>query len=118
MRELIKSGKSNLLGQSGNAVERLIVGLPDSPSGRSLRESLARSASDFSIADFVSIPDDVVLYLEIENLCLSTVLARLTEGQPWLRQLAHKLVSRVDVAWPGLNETAETGGIIEGGDDF
>jgi hypothetical protein len=118
MRELIESGKSTLLGQPSNEVERLIVGLPDSPAGRSLRESLAKSASDFSIADFVSIPDDVVLYLDIENLCLSSVLARLTAEQPWLTQLAHKLVSRIDVAWPGLREITETGRLIEGGDDF
>jgi len=116
--ELIRSGKSTLFGQARNGTESLIVGLPDSPAGRSLRESLAKSASDLPISDIVSIPDDVVLCLEIENQCFSSVLAKLTKEQPWLTELAPKLVSRQDVAWPDLAQTAETGKLIEGGDDL
>jgi len=87
--------------------------MPESPSGRSLRESLAKSVSLLSIADFVSIPDDVVFCLEIENLSFYSVLARLVSGQPWLTDLAPKLVTREDVAWPDLARSAEMGKIIE-----
>ncbi len=118
VRELIEAGKSTLLGHPRNAAQRLIVGLPDSPSGRSLRESLAKSASELSISDFVSIPDDVVFCLEIENLSFSSVLAKLVSGQPWLTDLAPKLVSREDVDWPELAQTAEMGKLIEGSDDL
>ena len=118
VRELIEAGKSTLLGHPRNAAQRLIVGLPDSPSGRSLRESLAKSASELSISDFVSIRDDVVFCLEIENLSFSSVLAKLVSGQPWLTDLAPKLVSRADVDWPELAQTAEMGKLIEGSDDL
>ena len=66
----------------------------------------------------MSIPDDVVLCLEIEDLSFSSVLAGLASGQPWLTELAPKLVSRQDVAWPELTRTAETGSLGEGGDDL
>ena len=56
--------------------------------------------------------------LEIENLSFSSVLAELASGQPWLTDLAPKLVSRQDVAWPELARTAEMGKLIEGGDDL
>ncbi len=118
VRELIEAGKSTLLGHHRSAAERLVVGLPDSPAGRSLRECLATSASDPSIAGFISIPDDVVLCLEMENLCFSSVLAKLASEQPWLTELAPKLVSREDVAWPDLTRTAEPWKLIEGGDDL
>jgi eukaryotic-like serine/threonine-protein kinase len=118
VRELIRAGKSILHGHASNAAGRLILGLPSSPSGRSLRESLAKSASELSITDFVSIPDDVVFCLEIENLSFYSVLAKLVSGQPWLTDLAPKLVSREDVDWPELTCTAEMGKLVEGGDDL
>ena len=46
------------------------------------------------------------------------MLAGLASGQPWLTELAPKLVSRQDVAWPELARTAETGSLTEGGDDL
>jgi hypothetical protein len=118
VRELIQTGKSTLLGQPKNADGRLIVGLPGSPSGRSLRESLTKSASELSISDSVSIPDDVVFCLEIEDLSFSSVQAGLVSEQPWLTDLAPKLVSRKDVAWPDLARTAGMGRVIQGGDDL
>ncbi len=118
LRELIRAGMSTLLGHPRNAAQRLILGLPDSPSGRSLRERLAKSESELPISDFVSIPDDVVFCLEIENLSFSSVQAKLVAGQPWLTDLAPKLVSREDVDWPELAHTTEMGRLVEGGDDL
>ncbi len=118
VEKLIQTGKATILTQPKNTDRRLIVGLPGSPSGRSLREGLAKSASELSISDSVSIPDDVVLCLEIENLSFSSVLAGLASGQPWLTELAPKLVSRQDVAWPDLTRKLVTGSLTEGGDDL
>ena len=118
VKELIQAGKSTLLGHPENAARRLVVGMPESPSGRSLRESMAGSASVLASADFVSIPDDVVFCLEIEDLSFSSVLARLVSRQPWMTELAPKLVTREDIAWPELTRTAEMGRLIERGDDL
>jgi hypothetical protein len=100
--ELLHSWKSTTFGSPERACRRLIVGTPASPSGRSLRECLAKSASAPSHFDFVTIPDDVVLCLELDNVSIAAVAADLVSGQSWLADLAPKLVSRKDVSWPWL----------------
>jgi hypothetical protein len=56
----------------------------------------------------VTIADDVVLCLEIENQSFSSVAAGLVAARPWISELAPKLVSRIDVAWSGLNNSVHT----------
>src|SRR5205823_1575833 len=58
--ELRKCLKSAAFRSELRANRRIVVGTPGSPSGRSLRESLARS-STLERADFVTIPEDFVL---------------------------------------------------------
>ena len=115
-RDLIELVNPTVLRRSETgAEERLIVGLPDSPWGRSLCERLAKSANELSISAFVSIPDDIVFCLEIEKMRFSAVLRKLISGQPWLTDLAPKLLSREDVDWPDLKLAAEMRTRIEEG---
>ena len=55
VEKLIETAKSTILAQNTDTVRRLIVCLPGSPSGRSLRESLEKLASELPISDSVSI---------------------------------------------------------------
>jgi hypothetical protein len=103
--ELVRSWKTATFSFPDGGAQRLVAGVPGSPSGRSLRESLMKSADALSIAEFVTIPDDVVLCLEAENISFASVSAELVEGQPWLAQLATRLVSRIDMDWAGLAGT-------------
>jgi hypothetical protein len=84
----------------------MVVALPSSPSGRSLKEGLAsmKAASLVaeaapSVVEFITIPDDIVLCLELEIESLPSVAAALIAEQPWLAELAPRLVSRKDVPW-------------------
>jgi hypothetical protein len=81
---------------------RIVVGTPGSPSGRSLRERLAASSA-IGIAEFVTIPEDVVICLELENLRLSSLAAGLVSGQSQLVDLAARLKTREDVDWLPLD---------------
>ena len=92
--------------------------MPESPLGPQFAGEHGEVGERAAIAEFVSIPDDVVFCLEIENLSFSSVLARLVSRQPWLTELAPKLVTREDIAWPELTRTAELGRLIERGNDL
>jgi hypothetical protein len=103
--ELIEFWRTSTTGLTQCPDQRVILALPGSPSGRSLRESLASTATDPRITDYVTIPDDVVLCAELENLSFSSVAAHMVSAHPWIAELAPKLVSRQDVAWADLCET-------------
>jgi hypothetical protein len=103
--ELARLWKTEMLGFPEHASQCLFVGTPGSPSGRSLRDSLIKSASSLSNSVFVTIPDDIVLCLEVEDLSFASVSAELIGGQPWLAVVAPKLVSRIDIDWAELTGT-------------
>jgi serine/threonine protein kinase len=103
--ELVRRWQSASPGNCYRAGERLVLATPGNPSGRSLRECLAKTAGGLEFADFVTVPDDVVICLELENINLQVVADDLVSGQPWLAGLAAKLVTRIDVDWPGLDPT-------------
>jgi eukaryotic-like serine/threonine-protein kinase len=103
--ELARLWKSALFGFPEYAAQRLLVGTPDSPSGRSLREGLMKSAGFLSNSEFLTIPDDIVLCLEVQDLSFASVLAELIGGQSWLAEVAPKLVSRIDIDWAELAGT-------------
>src|SRR5207248_4284742 len=92
----------------GRAPRRVVVATPGSPSGRSLRESLGDAPE---IADLVTIPEDVVLCLELEDLSLAAAAADLVAGQPLLADLARKLATRDDVDWTSVRARSEASGI-------
>ena len=56
-----------IAGLAGRPYQRLVVATPGSPAGRSLREGLASAISEPPVPDTVTIADDVVLCVEIEN---------------------------------------------------
>ncbi len=94
-----------IAGLAGRPGQRLVVATPGSPAGRSLREGLASAVSEPSVPHCVTIADDVVLCLEIENQSFTSVAAEMVAARPWISELAPKLVSRIDVAWRGLNNS-------------
>jgi hypothetical protein len=57
----------------------------------------------------VTIADDVVFCVEIENLSFSSVAAEMVAARPWISELAPKLVSRIDVTWSGLESSLHSG---------
>jgi hypothetical protein len=116
VNELARLWKTAILGFPGHAAQRLFVGTPDSPSGRSLREGLMKSASLLSNSVFVTIPDDVVLCLEVEDLSFASVASELIGGQPWLAEVAPKLVSRMDIDWAELSGSKRIVKIIDDGE--
>jgi hypothetical protein len=93
LRKCLKSAAFNTEEGGGR---RIVVGTPGSPSGRSLRERLAES-NTIAVAEFVTIPEDVVVCLELEDLSLSSAAADLVSGQPLLVDLAGKLMMRQDL---------------------
>jgi eukaryotic-like serine/threonine-protein kinase len=103
VNEVLRRWQSAQFGNPHGAREGLVVATPGNPSGRSLRECLARSADGLRIAQFVTVPEDVVFCLELEDLSLPALAADLVSGQAWLAGLASKLVTRNDVDWPGLD---------------
>jgi len=107
--ELMACYRSSTSGLAERPGQRLTVALPRSRFGRSLRESLALALAPAAlpIANFVKIPDDIVLCLEWEEWSFTSVAAALFSAQAWLAELAPKLVTRNDVAWTELSETAE-----------
>jgi len=105
VNELARLWKTAISSFPEHARQRLFVGTPASPSGRSLRESLMKSASPLSNSVFVTIPDDIVLCLEAEDLSLESAAAELIQGQPWLAEVAPKLFSRMDIDWAELTGT-------------
>ena len=94
-----------IAGLAGRPGHRLVVATPGSPAGRSLREGLASAISEPSVPNCVTIADDIVLCLEIENQSFTSVAAEMVAARPWISELAPKLVSRIDVAWRGLNNS-------------
>jgi hypothetical protein len=94
------------------------VGTPCSPSGRSLRESLAQSSVLPTIAEDIAIADDVVLCVEQENLSLAATAERIVADQPWLADLAPKLVTRHDVVWSGLERAGAVAPQVESGENL
>jgi hypothetical protein len=99
--ELRKCLKSSVFRTPGAGGRRLVVCTPGSPSGRSLRERLAASNS-IEVDEFVTIPEDVAICLEIENTGLASIAAGLTSGQSLVVDLAGKLMTREDVTWTAL----------------
>jgi len=118
VNELARSWKTAMFGFPEHAAQRLVVGIPGSPSGRSLHESLMKSATFLSSSEFVTIPDDIVLCLEGEDLSFASVSAGLVGGQPWLAEVAAKLVSRIDIDWTELAGTETIVKVIDGGEDL
>jgi hypothetical protein len=118
LRELAAAYRSLTGGLPALPQPRVIVGTPCSPSGRSLRESLAQSSSLPTIAEDIAIADDVVLCVEQENLSLAATADGLVARQPWLAELASKLVTRRDVLWTGLGRAGAVASQVDSGEDL
>ena len=114
--ELIEFWKKTTPETADRPDQRVILALPSSPSGRSLREGLANTATATFVTDHVAIPDDIVLCVEFEDLSFSSVAASMGSAHSWIAELAPKLVSRKDVAWADLFETPGRGSDKRGED--
>ena len=103
--ELIEFWRTTSPKGSESSQTRATLALPPSPTGRSLRESLANKSALSFVTDCVAIPDDIVLCVESDDLSFATVAADMVSEHPWIESLAPKLVSRKDVDWVNLLET-------------
>jgi hypothetical protein len=118
IRDLAAAWRSLTPGLPEAPRQRLTVSTPCSPSGRSLRERLASSSTFPADAEFVAIPDDIVLCLELEELNLASAAAAIVARQPWLAELAPKLVTRHDIPWTGLDRAEAVLARPESGEDL
>jgi hypothetical protein len=103
LRQLIEQAKPPLRFEGSK--EHLVLGVPNSPSGRTLRELVAAQVPGDAVTA-VAVPGDVVFCIESAGLPLASIAEQIIGGEPTFVQVSRRLLTRIDVDWPTLDRAA------------
>lgn len=103
LKQLIGQAKPPLSFEG--STEHLVLGVPNSPCGRTLRELVAAQVPGDAVTA-VAVPGDVVFCLESAGLPISAIADQIIAGESTLIQVSRRLLTRIDIDWPPLERSS------------
>jgi hypothetical protein len=103
LRQILEQARPRL--RCDESREHMLLGVPNSPCGRTLRELVAAQVPGEAVTA-VAVPGDVVFCVESTGLSIPTIAEQIIGGEPAFIAGGRRLLTRNDEDWPCLHELA------------